>query len=202
MAHRRRIAEQVERQNEILTRVDQVLPGACRSFREAMRCRWSTCRGAGGQLPERPRPRWMPSSQRESGVPRRLARVASEHLITAGPVVFLHEHDLFTPWYSPARFQACVALADDSPVPADAWTLPACSAATTVHRGPWDGLRASWAALVAWVGRAGFDACPPVRVTYEIGPGGPQDPAGFVTHTALPIKRPRTSPDAHEEPGT
>lgn len=137
---------------------------------------------------------------RERCVQALLARVATEHLITAGPVVFLHEHDLFTPWYSPARFQACVALAEDSPVPADAWTLPACSAATTVHRGPWDGLRASWAALVAWVGRAGFDACPPVRVTYEIGPGGPQDPAGFVTHTALPIKRPRASSDAHEEP--
>ena len=189
-AHKRRIAEQVERGAQILARVDEVLSQGLPLIPQSHEVRVI-------ELPETPvvscRGQSPPSldalvAAREACAGRLDERIAAEHLTAAGPVVYLHELDEFAPWYSPARFQACLPLAPGSALPADAWTLPACTAASTVHTGPWDGLRASWAALVAWVGRSAYDASPPVRVTYEVGPGGPADPAGYVTHIALPIR--------------
>ena len=71
---------------------------------------------AGHQLPRRVRlPRSTHSSPPAAACAARLdERVAAEHLTAAGPVVYLHELDLFAPWYSPARFQACLPLAPES----------------------------------------------------------------------------------------
>jgi DNA-binding transcriptional MerR regulator len=191
IAHKRRIAEQVERGAQILARVDEVLsqglPLIPQSHEvrviELPETRVISCRG------QSPPSLDALTAARTACAGRLDERVAAERLTAAGPVVYLHELDEFAPWYSPARFQACLPLAQGSALPGDAWTLPACTAASTVHAGPWDGLRASWAAVVAWVGRSAYDASPPVRVTYEIGPGGPGEPAGYVTHIALPIRR-------------
>ena len=191
VAHQRRIGRQLERDAQILARVDQALsqglpliPGSHEiEVVELPSMLVISCRG------ESPPSLEALVAARAACAERLEERMGTEKLVPAGPLVFLHEHDLFAAWYSPARFQACAPLAPGSPAPTDAWTLPACTVASTVHRGPWDGLRAAWAALVAWVGRSGLDASPPVRVTYEVGPGGPEDPAGYVTTTALPIKR-------------
>jgi len=190
-AHRRRITEQLERGTQILARVEQALSQGLPLIPQSHEIEIVelpetvviSCHGESAPSLD------ALVAARAACAGRLEERLAAEHLTTAGPLVFLHELDLFAPWYSPARFQACAPLAPHSPAPADAWTLPSCTAASTAHRGPWEGLRAAWAALVAWVGRSGFDASPPVRVTYEMGPGGPEEPAGYVTHIALPVKR-------------
>jgi len=189
-AHRRRVAEQVERGAQILARVDDVLSQGLPLIPQSHEV-------AVIELPETPviscRGQSSPSldaltAARAACAERLDERAAAERLARQGPIVYLHELDLFAPWYSPARFQACLPLAQGSTLPTDAWILPPCTAASTIHTGPWDGLRASWAALVAWVGRSAYDASPPVRVTYEVGPQGPAAPAGCVTHIALPIR--------------
>jgi DNA-binding transcriptional MerR regulator len=190
-AHKRRITVQLERGTQILARVDQVLsqdlPLIPQSHEISVvqldEATVISCRG------ESPPSLEALVAARAACAAQLAERVAREQLTAAGPVVYLHEHDLFSPWYSPARFQACQPLARDSAAALGAWTLPACTAASTVHTGPLDGLRASWAALAAWVSRSPYDAVPPVRVTYEAHPADPEDSAGFVTRTSLPIRR-------------
>jgi DNA-binding transcriptional MerR regulator len=188
--HRRRVAEQLERDARVLARVDQVLsqdlPLIPQSHEvsviELPETTVISCRG------ESPPSLKALIAARAACAARLKDRVAKERLTPAGPVLYLYELDLFAPWYSPARFQACQPLAAGSPLPPDSWTLPACTAAATVHTGPLDGLRASWAALAAWVGRSDYDAGPSIRVTYTARPDDPSDPTGFVTHYALPIR--------------
>ncbi len=125
-AHRRRIAERLEREAQILARVDQVLSQGLPLIPQSHEVRLVdvpaitviSCRGESGpSLDALVAARTACAAELEG-------RIEAEHLTVAGPVVFVHELDLLAPWYSPARFQACAPLAPESPVPADAWTLP------------------------------------------------------------------------------
>jgi DNA-binding transcriptional MerR regulator len=190
-AHRRRISALVERETAILARVEQVLSSGLPlvpqshvvTLVDLPDATVISCAGESGPTLD------ALTAARASCEKTLRARLAAMGLSAVGPLVFLYELDVFAPWYSPARFQACAVLDPATPAPPDAWVLEGCTAACTVHRGPWDGLRAAWAALIAWTGRSGYEVSSPVRVTYEIGPAGAADPAGYVTQIALPVRR-------------
>ena len=187
--HRRRMGEVLDRQTAILARVEQTLARGLTlvpqsyevSVREIAEVTVISLRGESGpSLDELTDARVACERQLEK-------RLRDERLVSAGPLAVIHDVDLFAPWYSRARFEVCAPLDSSGPLPADAWHLPGCIAACTVHSGPRDGLRASWAALLAWIERSAYTAVPPVRTTYFVGAEDDDDPASAITHLAMPV---------------
>lgn len=84
--------------------------------------------------------------------------------------------------------EAAVYLA--APVPAGGrvkvYTLPACTVASAVHTGSWDGMSQAYAALMAWMEGAGYRPVGPSRELYlNVG----ETPEQHVTEIQLPVAR-------------
>lgn len=190
--HRRRMGEVLERQTAILARVEQTLARGLtlvpQSHEIIVRALEEmtvvSIRGESGPSLEEL------TAARAACEARLAQRFDEDGLVSVGPPITLHDVDPFAPWYTRARFQVCAPLHLSGSVPDDAWLLPGCTAAFTIHLGPRDGLRASWAALLAWIERSDYVAKPPVRTTYLAGGEAADDPASDITHIALPVIRP------------
>ena len=66
-------------------------------------------------------------------------------------------------------------------------TLPACRAAWTEHRGSYDTIDTTYAAVYEWIGRNGHVPGGPARELYLTGPEV-TDPAKIVTEVVAPIR--------------
>lgn len=86
----------------------------------------------------------------------------------------------------------------DAPLPSDMTVdgveivnseLPACATlATTKHRGPYDGLGASWQAFMEAVDADGKSPRLPFWEAYDTQPGPDVDPETLVTGLAIPVE--------------
>lgn len=78
--------------------------------------------------------------------------------------------------------QAAVPASDRVAV----YELPACTAATTIHQGPYDQLSQAYAALMAWLPANGLQPAGPCRELYlQMG----ETPDGNVTEVQIPVVR-------------
>ena len=68
-------------------------------------------------------------------------------------------------------------------------TLPACTAVTTIHRGPYTELGRAYRALAQWFERHGLEAVGDAREIYWSDPEEVEDEADYVTEIAWPISR-------------
>lgn len=66
-------------------------------------------------------------------------------------------------------------------------TLPACRAAWTEHRGSYETIDKTYAAIYEWIGRSGHTPGGPAREVYLTGPEV-SDPAKIVTEVIAPIR--------------
>jgi AraC family transcriptional regulator len=69
----------------------------------------------------------------------------------------------------------------------EALTIPAGEAAVAIHRGPYEGLPAAFAAVEAWVRDEGRSASGPPMELYLTDPGEHPDPETWETQLVLPV---------------
>lgn len=66
------------------------------------------------------------------------------------------------------------------------YTLPGGTVASTIHRGPWEGMSAAYMALMAWLQESGYAPCGPSRELYlHQAP----TPDAHVTEIQIPVAR-------------
>nr|MDT0661339.1 AraC family transcriptional regulator [Micromonospora sp. DSM 115978] len=70
----------------------------------------------------------------------------------------------------------------------EAITVPACRAAVTIHRGPYDSLPDSYQQIEKWMREQGLVAAGPPWETYLTDPGDHPDPATWETELVQPIR--------------
>lgn len=78
----------------------------------------------------------------------------------------------------------------EAPVPEGSrvkvYTLPGGTVASTIHKGPYEGLSQAYAALMAWLGPSGYQPVGPSRELYlHMG----ETPEGHVTEVQIPVSR-------------
>jgi DNA-binding transcriptional MerR regulator len=77
-----------------------------------------------------------------------------------------------------------------TPVPEDGrvrvYTLPGGTVASTIHRGPWEGLSQAYTALMVWLETSGYAPCGPSRELYL---HQAETPAAHVTEIQIPVRR-------------
>jgi effector-binding domain-containing protein len=66
-------------------------------------------------------------------------------------------------------------------------TLPGGLVATTMHRGPWEGMPAAYTALMVWLKTSGYAPCGPSRELYL---HQAETPDAHVTEIQIPVHRP------------
>ena len=66
--------------------------------------------------------------------------------------------------------------------------LPACTAATVTHMGPYDDLPQSWNALLAWMGSQGLEPAGPPWEVYVTDPGAEPDQSKWRTDIYFPVR--------------
>lgn len=91
-------------------------------------------------------------------------------------------------------FSVCLPLAGELgelPEGLDVVELPAATAATAVHEGPYEGIGAVYDGLVRWCEREGYRVTPPVREVYLVGPDpdGHRSPVEFRTEVQFPAEK-------------
>jgi AraC family transcriptional regulator len=85
---------------------------------------------------------------------------------------------------------AIAAPADGDPdAGIEALTIPAGEAAVAIHRGPYDGLPATFEAVEAWVRSEGRSPGGPPMELYLTDPGEHPDPQTWETQVVLPVAR-------------
>jgi effector-binding domain-containing protein len=67
--------------------------------------------------------------------------------------------------------------------------LPACEAACTIHKGPFDNVGEAYRALMAWIETNKYQVAGPAREVYFQGPGPGIDPASYVTEVQIPVEK-------------
>lgn len=121
----------------------------------------------------------------------RLERHARRHrLPVAGREIVVYDFDPFED--DDYIAEACLPLSapgsgDDEIV---ARTLPACTAATTVHHGPDDDLQSAFASLLAWITAEGLRIVGPERERYLVDERDTDDPRELVTEVMWPVAAP------------
>lgn len=65
------------------------------------------------------------------------------------------------------------------------YTLPAATVASTIHKGPWEGLTDAYSALMAWIAPSGYEAAGPSRELYL---HMAETPDGHVTEVQIPVR--------------
>ena len=66
--------------------------------------------------------------------------------------------------------------------------LPACTAATVTHVGPYDALDKTWAGLMAWMASQGLEGASPPWEAYVTDPGAEPDPSKWRTDIFFPVR--------------
>jgi len=66
--------------------------------------------------------------------------------------------------------------------------LPAATAASTLHAGPYQEIGPAYRALYAWIGEHGHEPAGPPREIYLVGPGQAPSPAEYRTEVVWPLK--------------
>jgi len=67
--------------------------------------------------------------------------------------------------------------------------LPACDVASTIHRGPYEGITAAYEAVGAWIEPNGYQVAGALREVYLHGPGETNNPTEYVTELQVPVSR-------------
>ena len=67
--------------------------------------------------------------------------------------------------------------------------LPACTAATVTHMGPYDRLGKTWEALTAWMQSEGLQPAGTPWEVYVTDPGAEPDPSKWRTDIFFPVRR-------------
>ena len=114
-----------------------------------------------------------------------LAAVAAMGLVPAGPVFAHHRR-------APgATFDFELGVPVDGAVVASGRVrpgeLPAATVARATHRGPYEGLPASWGEFQAWMAARGLEPAPDLWEVYATGPHSDPDPAGWRTELFRPL---------------
>jgi effector-binding domain-containing protein len=65
-------------------------------------------------------------------------------------------------------------------------TLPGGAVASTIHRGPWEGMSAAYTALMVWLQTSGYAPCGPSRELYLQQGERPEE---HVTEIQIPVSR-------------
>jgi DNA-binding transcriptional MerR regulator len=66
------------------------------------------------------------------------------------------------------------------------YTLPGGAVASTIHRGPWEGMSAAYTALMVWLQTSGYAPCGPSRELYLQQGERPEE---HVTEIQIPVSR-------------
>ena len=69
------------------------------------------------------------------------------------------------------------------------YELPGIEAATTIYRGPYEGIGEAYQALMSWIESNGYQVTGPDRELYLVSPGDTQDPSKYVTEIQFPIQK-------------
>ena len=62
-------------------------------------------------------------------------------------------------------------------------------AASTIYKGPYEGIGEAYKAIMAWAESNGYKITGPDREHYLVSPGDTQDPAEYVTEVQFPIEK-------------
>lgn len=68
-------------------------------------------------------------------------------------------------------------------------TLPAVTAATTIHKGAYDGMGEAMTTLAKWVNDNGYEFAGPAFDVYHVSPHETNDPNELVTEICYPVKK-------------
>lgn len=120
-----------------------------------------------------------------------LAAVAAENLTPIGPVFSRHfridpqvfDFEVGVPVAEPFRASGRVKPS----------SLPPVRAARTIHRGPYEGLHASWEAFDDWIVANGHIPASHLWERYAKGPESSADPSNWETELVRPLDSPRPS---------
>jgi effector-binding domain-containing protein len=119
---------------------------------------------------------------------RRLERHATRHrLPVTGREIVIYDFDPFED--DDYIADACLPLAAPATTAGDmrARTLPACTAAATVHHGPDDDLPSAYASLLTWIHDRDLRITGPQREIYVVDKRDSDDPRDYVTEVLWPV---------------
>lgn len=115
------------------------------------------------------------------------ARLAACGQHALGREIVLHHNQ--TAWYEGLDIEVCIPLPRcASLVVDDSWVLPAATVASTRHLGPWSEVWASYASLLAWIDREGYEACGPFRATYLVDERDTRDSNRYAADIRVPVR--------------
>ena len=120
-----------------------------------------------------------------AGIGQVMSAVAAQGIAPAG-AWFTHHLRM-----DPEIFDFEIGVPVTAPVEATgrvrAGQLPAATVATTVFRGGYEGLRAAWGELDAWIAAHGHTPAPDLWECYVLGPESSPDPATWCTELNRPL---------------
>lgn len=115
------------------------------------------------------------------------ARLTACGLHALGREIVLHHNQ--TAWYEGLDIEVCIPLPRcASLVVDDSWVLPAATVASTRHLGPWSEVWASYASLLAWIDREGYEVCGPFRATYLVDERDTRDSNRYAADIRVPVR--------------
>lgn len=122
-----------------------------------------------------------------SMLPAVFAHAQQHGLALAGPPFARYPEIGMGSFVMEAGFAIAAPADGDPDAGIEALTIPGGEAAVTIHRGPYDGLPAAFAAVEAWVRNEGRSPSGPPMELYLTDPGEHPDPQTWETQIVLPV---------------
>ena len=122
-----------------------------------------------------------------SMLPAVFAHAQQRGLALAGPPFARYPEFAMGSMVMEAGFAVAVPADGDPDAGIEALTIPAGEAAVAIHRGPYDGLPATFQAVETWVRGEGRSPSGPPMEIYLTDPGEHPDPQTWETQVVLPV---------------